>query len=266
MTSQVTQKADSDSGKEKKEEKEEGEGNMAEKSRWWDHYYVRYFVGSVFAVPLMLTLSKGAALKPLMDATGDSKLLNATVLGAAGLAFCYVASAPILLLHATRARRSKANRAGPRVGLGTKFFAIGTVAFAVALAACIARELPTPIQNSNWLSFVPMAAVVALQLLLILKTPTTVIVEFYRHLAVERAHDPEVELGRKRKEYIQSYRDMREHGNALLILVMEGVLTTALLQAANLGILFAILVLWVTPAAFVWFVATDLETHLDQVK
>ena len=40
MTSQVTQKADSDSGKEMKEEKEEGEGNMAEKSRWWDHYYV----------------------------------------------------------------------------------------------------------------------------------------------------------------------------------------------------------------------------------
>ena len=84
---------------------------------------------------------------------------------------------------------------------------------------------------------------------------------------MERARTtPEVELGRKRKEYIQSYRDMREHGNALLILVMEGVLTTALLQAANLGILFAILVLWVTPAAFVWFVATDLETHLDQVK
>ena len=120
MTSQFTQKSDSDSGKEKKEEKEEGEGNMAEKSRWWDHYYVRYFVGSVFAVPLMLTLSKDAALKPLMDARGDSKLVNATFLGAAGVAFCYVASAPILLLHAAlRARRSKAESRGfPGSGFG----------------------------------------------------------------------------------------------------------------------------------------------------
>jgi hypothetical protein len=47
---------------------------------------------------------------------------------------------------------------------------------------------------------------------------------------------------------------------------MEGVLTTALLQAVNLGILFAMLVLWVMPAAFVWFVATALETDLDRVK
>jgi hypothetical protein len=44
------------------------------------------------------------------------------------------------------------------------------------------------------------------------------------------------------------------------------VLTTALLQASSLGILLAALVLWVMPAALVWFVATDLEARLDQVK
>jgi hypothetical protein len=125
-----------------------------------------------------------------VDATGESKLLDATVLGAAGLAFCYVASAPILLLHATRAQRGKANR--PRTQVG-------------------------------WLS--------------ILRTPTAAIVEFCRRLAEERAYDPKEALGRKRKEYIQPYRDMREHGNALLILVKEAVLTTVLLQATNLGIL-----------------------------
>jgi len=96
--------------------------------------------------------------------------------------------------------------------------------------------------------------------------PISTIVEFYRHLAENRAHDPKEDLGRKRKEYIRSYRDMREHGNALMILVMEGVLTTALLQASNPGILLAMLVLWVMPAAFVWFVATALEAHLDEVK
>jgi MFS family permease len=267
VTSQGTQKADSDSAKEKGEEKEEGEGNMAEKSRWWDHYYVRYFVGSVFAVPLMLALSKAVALKPLVDDdTGDSKLLNATVLGAAGLAFCYVASAPILLLHATRAHRSKANRAGTSVGWGTILFAIGTMALAIALGGWIVHDVARPIENPTWLCFVPFVAVVVTQGVLILRTPTAAIVEFYRHLAMERAHDPEEELGRKRKEYIQSYRDMREHGNALLILVMEGVLTAALLQACSLGILLAMLVLWVMPAALVWFVATDLEAHLDQVK
>src|ERR1700679_1703730 len=103
MTTQNTEKDDSDSGK----EKDEGEGSMAEKSRWWDHYYVRYFVGSMFAVPLMLALSRTAAVKSLVDIAGDNKFLNATVLGAAGLAFCYLASAPILLLHATRGQHAK---------------------------------------------------------------------------------------------------------------------------------------------------------------
>jgi hypothetical protein len=59
---------------------------------------------------------------------------------------------------------------------------------------------------------------------------------------------------------------MREHGNALLIIVMEGVLTMALLQAPNRGILLAMLVLWVLPASFVWFIATALEEHLREVK
>jgi len=271
VTSKDTQEEDSDRGKEQEEEKEEKEekeeeGKMAEKSRWWDHYYVRYFVGSVFAVPLMLALSKAEALESLVDGIGNSKLLNATVLGAAGLAFCYVASAPILLLHATRAHRSNANQARIPVGWGTRFFAIGTMALAIALGAWIVHGVAKPIENPTWLGFVPFLAVAVTQGALILRTPTAAIVEFYRHLAVERAHDPKQELGRKRKEYIQSYRDMREHGNALLILVMEGVLTAALLQANNLSILLAMLVLWVMPAALVWFVATDLEAHLDRVK
>jgi hypothetical protein len=266
VTSEATGESDSDSDEENGKEKKEGELKMAEKSRWWDHYYVRYFVGSVFAVPLMLALSKSEALKLLVDAIGNSKLLNATVLGAAGLAFCYVASAPILLLHATRAHRSNANRARAQVGWGTSFFAIGTMALVIALGACIVHGVAKPIENPTWLGFIPFLAVAITQGALILRTPKATIVEFYRHLAVERAHDPKQELGRKRREYIQSYRDMREHGNALLILVMEGVLTAALLQANNLAILLAMLVLWVMPAAFVWFVATDLEAHLDEVK
>jgi hypothetical protein len=261
VTSQDGEKIDSDSD----EEKGEGEGAMAEKSRWWDHYYVRYFVGSVFAVPLMVALSKTAAVKPLGDITGEDKFLNATILGAAGLAFCYVAGAPILLLHATRAQRSKPNRARTKIGWRSALFAIGILVFAIALGRWIVHDLARPIENPTWLSFVPMALVVVLQVVLILRTPTGAIVEFYRGLAEERAHDPKQPLGRKRKEYITSYRDMREHGNALLILVMEGVLTAALLQATSPGILLAMLMLWVMPAAFAWFIATALEAHLDKV-
>ena len=267
MTSQDTEKINSDSDEEKEEDgdQEEGEANMAEKSRWWDHYYVRYFVGSVFAVPLMLALSKAAAVKPLGDITGQDKFLNATVLGAAGLAFCYVAGAPILLLHTTRAQRSKPNRVCAKVGRGSIIFAIVILALAIALGAWIFLSLARPIETPTWLSFVPMAIVVVIQAVLILGTPTAAIVEFYQDLAKDRAEDPEQPLGRKRKEYITSYRDMREHGNALLILVMEGVLTAALLQATSPGVLLAMLTLWVMPAAFAWFIATALEAHLDKV-
>jgi len=49
-------------------------------------------------------------------------------------------------------------------------------------------------------------------------------------------------------------------------LIMEGVLTVALLKAPNAGALFAMLVLWVFPASFVWFIATRLEGSLHEVK
>jgi hypothetical protein len=268
VTAQDGDKVDSDSDEEKEEgaEKGRGGGSMAEKSRWWDHYYVRYFVGSVFAIPLMLALSKTAAVKALGDIAGEDKFLNATVLAAAGLAFCYVASAPILLLHATRAPRSKVNSAPTKLGLGSKLFAIGILALAVALGAWIVHDLARPIENPVWFSFVPMTLVVVLQAVLILRTPTAAIVEFYSDLAEDRAEDPETPLGRKRKEYITSYRDMREHGNALLILVMEGVLTAALLQATSPSILLAMLMLWVMPAASAWFIATVLEANLGKVN
>jgi hypothetical protein len=262
VSTQVTQKDDADSGK----EEDDGEGARAEKSRWWDHYYVRYFVGSVFAVPLMLALSKTHAAKSLVEISPEDKFLNATVLGAAGLAFCYVASAPILLLHATRGGYAKKGNNVVAVDNKSKAYSISVVAFAVAIGVWIACDRTNEMGIPAWLSFLPFTAVVAIQAVGIWKRPISAIVDFYRHLAVQRAQDPKGQLGRKRREYIQSYRDMREHGNALLILVMEGVLTTALLQAVNLGILFAMLVLWVMPAAFVWFVATALETDLDRVK
>lgn len=239
---------------------------MAEKSQWWDHYYVRYFVGSVFAVPLMLALSKTTPVKDLVGTLDQTKLLDATVLGAAGLAFCYIASAPVLLLHATRARRTAAKHAASTVSAWPRVFAIGTAALATALGVWIARASSTRCALDLWLSLTPLAALLLLEVTLIYRTPLASIVHFYRELAAHRAHQPTEETKQKRKEYIESYRDMREHGNALLILVMEGVLTMALLQAPSRGILLAMLVLWVLPASFVWFIATALEAHLGDIN
>ena len=75
-------------------------------NRWWDHYYVRYFVGSVYAVLLMYALSRTSAVTSSLGAIDPKLWVNATVLGAAGLAFCYIASAPILLLHAVRGKNT----------------------------------------------------------------------------------------------------------------------------------------------------------------
>jgi hypothetical protein len=238
----------------------------AEKSRWWDHYYVRYFVGSVFAVPLMLALSKKEAVKDLIGTVDQTKILDATVLAAAGLAFCYVASAPILLLHATRCARNAAKDARGSRDMSSVLFGALAILFTVVVGSWIAYDFTWPAILPAELCFAPLALVMVAQAMWILRTPVSAIIEFYRGLGVERAHRPDSALGRKRREYIQSYRDMREHGNALLILVMEGVLTTALLQADSTAMLFAMLILWVMPASFVWFIATALEAHLPDVK
>ncbi len=81
-------------------------------NRWWEFYFVRYFVGTALGAIVVLFLA--TADSPVFTSQGVLATILKTlkpekfesgyiaVLATIGLTFCYVASAPILVLHATR--------------------------------------------------------------------------------------------------------------------------------------------------------------------
>jgi hypothetical protein len=76
-------------------------------NKWWEYYAIRYFVGTVVGAGIVAYLNYApgspfeAALLALSDFK-DATFTGVSLFAAIGFAFCYVASAPILLLHATR--------------------------------------------------------------------------------------------------------------------------------------------------------------------
>ena len=240
---------------------EKEESKPAEGNRWWDHYYVRYFVGSVYAVLLMYVLSRTDAIKGSLGAIDPTLWVNATVLGAAGLAFCYIASAPILLLHAVRGRNTATILT---VTAWWKLRWLLVAMAAVLMVLVVVAWCDSKDRNlKGALEMTPFVVVLATQLWAVFAS-LAAIVQFYKELAALRAAKEPAVLG-ARREYIESYRHMREHGNALLIIVMETILALALLQAPDVVAMLEMVLLWVLPASFAWFIGTTLEAHLKDI-
>jgi len=77
----------------------------------------------------------------------------------------------------------------------------------------------------------------------------------YTTLATQRSNQNQA-------EYIESYRHLREHGNALLIIMMEAILSLAIGGAPSLLSCGLLVFVWILPATFAWFLGTWLERLL----
>jgi hypothetical protein len=253
---------------------------VAEQSRWWDKYYVRYFVGTVYAVPLLLALPKDSPARSLLAAVPGSNWGDAAIVTAAGLAFCYLASAPILLLHALRVRIGRTAR--PYNGLG-KVFGLVTLFAGMALAARSIFGIYV-FAGQQW-PLVPYFVVLGLEIAGLAGTKAEPLRSFYADLARRRkppqadsaaaANNPGATAPSRASDpvpqetvddYVESYRHLREHGNALLIIIMENCLALALWQAHDAATFFGVVAVWVLPGAFAWFLGTWLERGLAEAE
>ena len=83
-------------------------------ARWWEQYDVRYFVGTVIGGLIVFVLRDHAFLcaefRSFGQALPESVWKEVTILGAGGLAFCYISSVPMLTLHAVRGTTSLESR------------------------------------------------------------------------------------------------------------------------------------------------------------
>lgn len=226
-------------------------------SRWWEYYVVRYFIGTIVGAGAMLMFNEFSAsplkgtLFPAISSFKDAGVHHLVVLVALGFAYCYVASAPMLTIHALRGQ------------IKSGWFSCATLWFVpLFLVIYVGLNQWLSLAYWSWQSFsiAFVALVIALQLTLFAEAKLNnfeQITNFYWSLSTARASDaPQVQ------EYVESYRHMREHGNAFAIILFEVGFALAAISVPNLSMLSALLFLWVAPAALVWGVATTLESSL----
>ncbi|MCS0590420.1 hypothetical protein ACFQ09_19050 [Massilia norwichensis] len=229
-------------------------------NRWWEVYIIRYFVGTVIggAVLLYLNNAKTSRLSNLIlpGVTDISKLdmQLLILLGAMGLAFCYISSAPILVLHASRAAFLREDR--------TSFNWILGGSCVLILIAATGFRIFSSFNNVDILSTTALALVIFVQavpLTFSLLKNGEISHKYYTDLTKART---KTDLASQ--EYKESYRHLREHGNAFLIVFFEAVLGIVLVAATSADMAAIVLICWILPAALIWVHGSVLEYRFSK--
>jgi hypothetical protein len=230
--------------------------------RWWDYYALRYFVGTVAGALAIATLTKCSA-SPLygfgFDLAHDFNKLEIkeiVVISALGFAYCYIASAPMLLLHATRAQiglnplRCKWRRWAVTAGVIAIVQVIWVSFFSVNWRSC---------ESISGLTFLTVFGAQVAMIAQAHLNRFKAIISFYAELAGARVGPPQI------AGYVESYRHLREHGNAFAILVLEFPLALVLFSTRRPVFAALAVILWVLPSTYSWFIGSLLESRLPNV-
>ena len=263
--------------------------------RWWEDYLVRYLMPSIAGVAIVVWLGDiaGKPFQELLLLPKTTSEINTPTLILLLLyenLFCYVASYPILSFHATRVLDFKEStwfRSCPD----------GYIATTVLLSAVLFISLCLPNGWRYCLAFLLAIIFSGIQLIRIckglkpkvpvqgLRNDVSLVYDYACKLAKQRtllegttSGAPSNDKRRNtewRQDLVETYRQLREHGNSGFIFLLE--LTLAGLaywivdnnelskyeKFSAVGILFA---LWAFPAVYVHLVAQHLErsfSHYD---
>lgn len=244
----------------------------ASDNRWWEFYFVRYFVGTAIGAIVVLFLATASSpvfigqgelagiLKTLK--TGNFESGYIAVLATLGLAFCYIASAPILVLHAVRGYMLKASKNAN--WLLTTFFLIIVLAVWIAQGYVfwsILNVRGNPFISQDFYSGLAFLLVTSIlivgQLFLILRAIFSK--KKYAFLYYDRLVKRRAVASLETIQYVESYRHLREHGNAFFIVLLELLLGATLFYSPVPW--SVVLMIWILPAALVWFFGTLMESR-----
>ncbi|MDD2764387.1 MAG: hypothetical protein PHE83_10480 [Opitutaceae bacterium] len=226
--------------------------------KWIDKYLSRYGPASIFgAFILAYFYWKRREFGFSADLHLD-KIGQATVFLFGGFLIAYLASAPVLVCHFGRCLylSKKFEKKARVITYVLMAVSIGLSAFMLIRAGLDAGlAIWTSCAISMWVLVATLSTIAFYR--------RDDLYQFYQQLSAKRKLE-------SNSEFIESYRTLREHGNAFLIIYWE--LMLALIAVAGLKlydvtdfgsavvfVLFACLV-WVTPAVLAWGVAGHLET------
>lgn len=267
-------------------------------NRWWENYLVRYLMPSIAGVAIVswLCAHGGDGLRALLWLPLGGKALDAaslTLLFLYGNLFCYVASYPVLVFHVTRVMDFsdgewvKKPLSGYLIGVG------------FALTAFLLFHLGST-ECRYWLAFALAVLLVIIQLLRLYKvmSPRLAVDGLldrvspafgFAYALSRRRGVPEVidktvpptnaaggESERRdewRRDFIATYRHMREHGNSAFIFLFELALAALVYcvikkpgqsPEQQLGAIGGLFAFWAVPAVFVHFLGQHLERRFAQ--
>ena len=276
----------------RKIEPQQSDGN----ARWWESYLVRYAIGtivgalcvyalldaigdSVMAKVLMMPSVSQQQLQVLANACKDANanacvaqlqlyqdlywfnLPQLILLGIYGLGFCYVASSPGLVVHAVRRQLvSSGDKESSRSTWCTciKFVACFTMAIIlITLSALICAGTDA----AAWVVLMAALIFIVWQIALLCREyyQGDELLAFYEQLHRARKY-PKIDL--------DSYRHLREHGNAFFIVILELMFfafAMSMLKVFGCHPYWpALLALWVVPGAMVYFLGHRIEALLRE--
>lgn len=224
--------------------------------RWWENYIVRYFVGSVVGAGIILFLVEPSLAKELLfrleTKSNEARDVNLLLLAAFGLAYCYIASAPMLTIHAARGQWDLVD-----MKLHPLRWAFRVACIAIS-AATLKSLFSISWKTMAFLNLLLFTIVLGLQLAFLIEAHWQKfrgIHSFYKSLSEARGDD------RQSAEYVESYRHLREHANAYAIIILEFVLALALLAVSEHWQKVLVIFLWIIPSAYCWLIPTVLEAR-----
>jgi hypothetical protein len=224
---------------------------------------MRYALGVGIGTPIVACLwgIYGSTLSPKISIPSPfSGTVAALFWAAAGTAYCYVASVPMLTLHSTR-RLLPGRRQWVNICFGLVFAAlIGAGVWDLFLISNI-----LVLRCTGVVALVVIAGSQLVLLWKVLRNPHETH-QFYDQLSKQRVNRP---------DFAESYRHMREHSNSVSIVVFELLLAFILWSlrpaasqvggnAVLVGRVGLILAVWLTPAALVWLIGSSLERYLSR--
>lgn len=235
-------------------------------SRWWETYLVRYITGSVVGAVIVYILLRKLKIY-WFPSLKDIQNTHIVVLASLGFAYCYIASAPITLLHAVRS--ILVQDALNKKKFDWPFFAILS---AMTLFGGLLGSATTPYL---WgLSAASMTILTYVYVISIKRYhdlgKNMEWEKWYFKLATKRATTT-----KEQSEFIESYRHLREHGNAFFIVVLEICLGIVLYSIASIlnnvppnnkaawaALLILAMLYWIAAGVVCWFLGNKLEKHL----
>jgi hypothetical protein len=242
---------------------------MSEKNgNWWEFYGIRYAQGAVVgALLVFLIFSQNETLKKILILPAENKdfgVPHLILLAVYGLVYCYISSAPILIMHAARGLLFKsAINPNPSEGWISRLLTILGPSVAIVLFYWLIFDR----DFSKCAAIFLFCLLVLFQFRLIYEVfykswPVTI--NYYKSIIGKRAIGANL-------EFVESYKHIREHGNSFLIVIFQFLLAVPLFMIVGLAKtpestisnLMTLVIFWIFPGSFIWMFGNKLENYLQ---